>query len=199
MTSFLVANAVLSQTITWPITARLPAIIGCLIDVLAFKTVAGRRNFALLGAGIAVGVVGVVLVGLSKSALTGRESAYSPHSFISLCSFAFSSHSSLPFDHTRPAAMPLAAFFSRISTRIAVLLVLMGVLGLLLVLYTLFECAMVVFLSARQLLRKSKGKASSEPDGNNLEATGKPAVLPPSLQKEESGDTKSRRAAAKTE
>lgn len=39
MTSFIVSNSILSQTITWPITARLPAIIGCTIDVLIFKTI----------------------------------------------------------------------------------------------------------------------------------------------------------------
>lgn len=39
MTSFVVSNAILSQTITWPITARLPAIIGCVIDVFIFKTI----------------------------------------------------------------------------------------------------------------------------------------------------------------
>ncbi|KAI6216464.1 hypothetical protein M3Y99_01821600 [Aphelenchoides fujianensis] len=85
------------------------------------------------------------------------------------------------FDHARPAAMPLAAFFSRISTRIAVLLVLMGVLGLLLVLYTLFECAMVVFLSARQLLRKSK--AGEPAAGNNLESTGQPSAYTSSCRR----------------
>ncbi|KAI6194572.1 hypothetical protein M3Y96_01139100 [Aphelenchoides besseyi] len=66
MTCFIVSNAILSQTITWPITARLPAIIGCLIDVVFFKTIKGRRNFTILGLGILVGVVGVVLVGLSN-------------------------------------------------------------------------------------------------------------------------------------
>lgn len=39
MTSFIVSNSILSQTISWPITARLPAIIGTLIDVIIFKTI----------------------------------------------------------------------------------------------------------------------------------------------------------------
>ncbi|KAH7727159.1 Protein K07F5.12 [Aphelenchoides avenae] len=69
MTLWIVSNRLLSQTVSFPITARLPAIIGALTDVIVFRTIKGTRNLGVLFAGIAVGVTGVVLVALSNQTL----------------------------------------------------------------------------------------------------------------------------------
>uniref|UniRef100_A0A914CXN3 Uncharacterized protein n=1 Tax=Acrobeloides nanus TaxID=290746 RepID=A0A914CXN3_9BILA len=66
MTLFFVSNKKLSQTVSYPITTRVPAIIGALTDIFIFKTIRGKRNLTFLFAAITVGVIGVVLVGLSN-------------------------------------------------------------------------------------------------------------------------------------
>ncbi|KAL3097083.1 hypothetical protein niasHS_002799 [Heterodera schachtii] len=65
MTLFIVSNRVLSQPISFPVTVRLPAIIGAVVDVFLFNEIRGRRRLAWLSAAIIVGSVGVILVGIS--------------------------------------------------------------------------------------------------------------------------------------
>jgi len=69
MVLFIVANNELSQTVSFPILTRAPAIIGALQDVFLWKTVKGRRNLILLSIGVCVGVAGVLLVALSNQKL----------------------------------------------------------------------------------------------------------------------------------
>ncbi|CAD5209032.1 unnamed protein product [Bursaphelenchus okinawaensis] len=66
MSLFIISNRIVSQTVSFPIATRLPAIIGALIDVFIFKTIKGKQNFIVLSCGIFIGVVGVVLVGISN-------------------------------------------------------------------------------------------------------------------------------------
>ncbi|CAK5087071.1 unnamed protein product [Meloidogyne enterolobii] len=65
MTLFIVSNKLLSQTVSFPITVRLPAIIGALADVLIFKSIKGKMQMSFLFAAIIAGSVGVILVGIS--------------------------------------------------------------------------------------------------------------------------------------
>ena len=65
MTLFIMSNQMLSQTVSFPITVRLPAIIGALADVFLFKTIQGKKQLSFLFAAILVGVVGVIMVGIS--------------------------------------------------------------------------------------------------------------------------------------
>ncbi|KAI6197360.1 hypothetical protein M3Y94_01214800 [Aphelenchoides besseyi] len=55
------------QTISWPVIARLPPIIGVLLDIVVFRAIKGKKNFLILAIGIAVGCLSVVLVTLSNS------------------------------------------------------------------------------------------------------------------------------------
>ncbi|KAI6194771.1 Protein of unknown function DUF1632 domain containing protein [Aphelenchoides besseyi] len=55
------------QTISWPVIARLPPIIGVLLDIFLFKAIKGTKNFLILAFGIVIGSISVVLVSLSNS------------------------------------------------------------------------------------------------------------------------------------
>uniref|UniRef100_A0A7E4VZK1 Transmembrane protein 144 n=1 Tax=Panagrellus redivivus TaxID=6233 RepID=A0A7E4VZK1_PANRE len=67
MVLFFISNHKLSQTVSYPITARLPAIIGALTDVFFYKSIKGKKNLAFLGVSVSLGIIGVVLVGLSNN------------------------------------------------------------------------------------------------------------------------------------
>uniref|UniRef100_A0AC35F0I2 EamA domain-containing protein n=1 Tax=Panagrolaimus sp. PS1159 TaxID=55785 RepID=A0AC35F0I2_9BILA len=66
MILFFISNHKLSQTVSYPITARLPAIIGALTDVFIFRSIKGVKNLTILSIGIIVGLTGVILVGISN-------------------------------------------------------------------------------------------------------------------------------------
>uniref|UniRef100_A0A183C803 Transmembrane protein 144 n=1 Tax=Globodera pallida TaxID=36090 RepID=A0A183C803_GLOPA len=61
MSLFIVSNRILSQPVSFPVTVRLPAIIGAVVDVFLFKDIRGRRRLAWLFAAIIVGSIGVIL------------------------------------------------------------------------------------------------------------------------------------------
>ncbi|KAK0394321.1 hypothetical protein QR680_000681 [Steinernema hermaphroditum] len=69
MTLFFISNHALLQVVSFPITTRLPAIIGALTDVFLYRTIKGSRNLLILTLAIAIGVTGVVLVALSNQQL----------------------------------------------------------------------------------------------------------------------------------
>uniref|UniRef100_A0A914WF73 Transmembrane protein 144 n=1 Tax=Plectus sambesii TaxID=2011161 RepID=A0A914WF73_9BILA len=66
MAAWIVSNKMLTQAVSFPIATRLPGIVGSCYDVFIFKAIKGTRNLTLLASAIAVALVGVVLVGLSK-------------------------------------------------------------------------------------------------------------------------------------
>uniref|UniRef100_A0A7E4VKV9 Transmembrane protein 144 n=1 Tax=Panagrellus redivivus TaxID=6233 RepID=A0A7E4VKV9_PANRE len=66
MVLFFVSNDHITQTITYPITGRLPAIIGALVDVFIFKSIKGTKNLIFLTISVSIGVLGVILVSLSN-------------------------------------------------------------------------------------------------------------------------------------
>ncbi|KAE9551855.1 hypothetical protein FO519_004929 [Halicephalobus sp. NKZ332] len=66
MTLFFISNHKLSQTVSFPITARLPAVLGALTDVAIFRSIKGAKNLLFLFTGVLIGVTGVILVGLSN-------------------------------------------------------------------------------------------------------------------------------------
>uniref|UniRef100_A0A1I7Y8K1 Transmembrane protein 144 n=1 Tax=Steinernema glaseri TaxID=37863 RepID=A0A1I7Y8K1_9BILA len=69
MTLFFISNHALLQVVSFPITTRLPAIIGAVTDVFLYRTITGKRNLFILTLAITIGVTGVVLVALSNQEL----------------------------------------------------------------------------------------------------------------------------------
>ncbi|VDK18305.1 unnamed protein product [Anisakis simplex] len=69
MVLFFVSNDKLSQVVSFPITTRLPSTIGILADVFLFRSIKGRRNLALMSAGVVVALTGVVLIAISNQDL----------------------------------------------------------------------------------------------------------------------------------
>ncbi|XGW26024.1 hypothetical protein V3C99_006992 [Haemonchus contortus] len=66
MTFWFMSSDRLSQTVAYPITTRLPAIISALYDVLLYKSITGRSNLIFLAFAIGVGIIGVVLIAISN-------------------------------------------------------------------------------------------------------------------------------------
>ncbi|GMS84085.1 hypothetical protein PENTCL1PPCAC_6260 [Pristionchus entomophagus] len=67
MTLWFLSADRLAQTVAYPITTRLPAIIGALIDVLIYRSIQGRKNIAYFAFVIVLGIIGVVLIALSNA------------------------------------------------------------------------------------------------------------------------------------
>ncbi|GMR36304.1 hypothetical protein PMAYCL1PPCAC_06499, partial [Pristionchus mayeri] len=67
MTLWFLSADRLEQTVAYPITTRLPAIIGALIDVFIYRSIQGRKNIAYLAFVILLGIIGVVLIALSNT------------------------------------------------------------------------------------------------------------------------------------
>ncbi|KAI6216326.1 hypothetical protein M3Y99_01827600 [Aphelenchoides fujianensis] len=66
MSLLVLSTEVTPEVISWPVIARLPPIIGVLLDIFVFRSIKGTRNFLILAAGITIGCIGVVLVSLSN-------------------------------------------------------------------------------------------------------------------------------------
>ncbi|VDK65484.1 unnamed protein product [Onchocerca ochengi] len=66
MTLWFVSNRMLSQTVSFPITTRLPSTIGVLADVLLFKDVKGKKNLTVTFSAVAIGLIGVLLIAFSN-------------------------------------------------------------------------------------------------------------------------------------
>ncbi|KAM3719562.1 Transmembrane protein [Dirofilaria immitis] len=66
MTLWFVSNRMLSQTVSFPITTRLPSTIGVLADVLLFKDVTGKKNLIVTFSAVAIGLIGVLLIAFSN-------------------------------------------------------------------------------------------------------------------------------------
>lgn len=69
MVLWFVSNHLLSQTVSFPITTRLPSAIGVLADVLLFRTIEGKKNLLFAFLAVAIGVAGIVLIALSNQQL----------------------------------------------------------------------------------------------------------------------------------
>ncbi|GMT14542.1 hypothetical protein PFISCL1PPCAC_5839 [Pristionchus fissidentatus] len=67
MTLWFLSADRLAQTVAYPITTRLPAIIGALIDVFFYRSIQGRKNIIYFGFVILLGIIGVVLIALSNT------------------------------------------------------------------------------------------------------------------------------------
>ncbi|KAF8360658.1 hypothetical protein PRIPAC_87581, partial [Pristionchus pacificus] len=67
MTLWFLSADRLAQTVAYPITTRLPAIIGALIDVFIYRSIQGRKNIAYFAFVIGLGILGVVLIALSNT------------------------------------------------------------------------------------------------------------------------------------
>jgi glucose uptake protein GlcU len=65
--SWFVANANLTQTISFPIVATAPGVVSALWGVLLFREVKGSKNLLVLALASSVTVVGAVVTALSKS------------------------------------------------------------------------------------------------------------------------------------
>uniref|UniRef100_A0A0R3RTM3 EamA domain-containing protein n=1 Tax=Elaeophora elaphi TaxID=1147741 RepID=A0A0R3RTM3_9BILA len=66
MTLWFVSNRMLSQTVSFPITTRLPSTIGVLADVLIFKDVKGKKNLLITFSAVTIGLIGVLLIAFSN-------------------------------------------------------------------------------------------------------------------------------------
>ncbi|CAJ0585926.1 unnamed protein product, partial [Mesorhabditis spiculigera] len=66
MTGWFLSSDKLEQTVAYPITTRLPAIIGAIIDVVIFRSIKGRKNQIYLTFCMVLGVTAVVLIALSN-------------------------------------------------------------------------------------------------------------------------------------
>ncbi|KAM7539008.1 hypothetical protein Aperf_G00000054596 [Anoplocephala perfoliata] len=64
--AWFVANAALSEPITFPIVTTCPALIATLVSVFVFKEISGKRNFIILGAASALTFVGIIMNALSN-------------------------------------------------------------------------------------------------------------------------------------
>jgi glucose uptake protein GlcU len=63
---FLVANSVLSQTISFPLITIGPGSIAILWSIFYFKEISGRRNYFIIIVGTLLRVISAVLIILSK-------------------------------------------------------------------------------------------------------------------------------------
>ncbi|KAL3994233.1 hypothetical protein ACH3XW_20905 [Acanthocheilonema viteae] len=66
MTLWFISNRLLSQTVSFPITTRLPSTIGVLADVLIFKDVQGKKNLIITFSAVTIGLIGVLLIAFSN-------------------------------------------------------------------------------------------------------------------------------------
>ncbi|CAJ0951524.1 unnamed protein product, partial [Mesorhabditis belari] len=62
MTFWFLSSDKLEQTVAYPITTRLPAIMSALIDVVIFKSIRGRNNLLYLSFCCLLGVMAVILI-----------------------------------------------------------------------------------------------------------------------------------------
>lgn len=63
---FLVANSVLSQTISFPLISIGPGTVAVMWSMWYFKDISGRQNYMIVGAGTLLRIISVVLIVLSK-------------------------------------------------------------------------------------------------------------------------------------
>ncbi|VDM19237.1 unnamed protein product [Wuchereria bancrofti] len=66
MTLWFVSNHLLSQTVSFPITTRLPSTIGVLADVVFFKDIKGKKNLTIAFSAVTIGLIGVLLIAFSN-------------------------------------------------------------------------------------------------------------------------------------
>ncbi|CAI5447641.1 unnamed protein product [Caenorhabditis angaria] len=66
MTLWFVSSDKLSQVVAYPCTARLPPLISGALDVFVFKSIQGQKSYLILGISSIIGVVAVILIGLSN-------------------------------------------------------------------------------------------------------------------------------------
>jgi len=64
--SWFIAIQNLQMVVANPIVTSLPSIVAGFWGIVVFKEIEGTRNLALFGTGLAVAIVGVILVALSK-------------------------------------------------------------------------------------------------------------------------------------
>ncbi|VIO93159.1 T-cell receptor beta chain ANA 11, putative [Brugia malayi] len=66
MILWFISNHLLSQTVSFPITTRLPSTIGVLLDVVFFKDIKGKKNLTIAFSAVTIGLIGVLLIAFSN-------------------------------------------------------------------------------------------------------------------------------------
>lgn len=69
MILFFISNRLLSQTVSYPITMRLPSTITLVADVLLFRTIKGAKNIIFVTLAVSVGIIGILLIAFSNQRL----------------------------------------------------------------------------------------------------------------------------------